>query len=514
MTEPPAPDRGSPAPGGSASRLVARNAIFRTGGEVVAKLASIAFFVAVARELGGGGFGDFVFALSFTTVLILLAGFGTEELVAREVARDRARVHEYLSNVVALKAASSVAILLLAALVVNLAGYDGDVRTAVYLVGAGVAVENLGRTWHSVFQAFQRMEFISISLILQRVVTAAAGIAVLLAGKGLLAVSAVYLGGALLGFITNFWAMRRFVVGPRLELDRSRWWPIMKMGIPIGLVTVLFTVLMKVDQSLLSFLGGESNVEVGLYGAAFRLVEATWFITWGFSAAMLPWLARQEAEDTERIARGYEFGMKVMLAVLLPVGLVFTLLAEPLIDLFYGSQFEDAVLSLQLLGAVTVFYGLNSFASVVLIARDRPSEFTKLLVVVAVANIVLNVILIPPHGAEGAAFAAAASGLLLTVLSIWKVTSVAGRVSLVRAFSGPLVGGLAMAAVIVGTGLPLVPVAALGTTLYALVVMGFERGVFPDDFALVVDLVRRRGSTPGGRGDVPAESQVPAPFEA
>ena len=254
MTEPPAPDRGSPAPGGSASRLVARNAIFRTGGEVVAKLASIAFFVAVARELGGGGFGDFVFALSFTTVLILLAGFGTEELVAREVARDRARVHEYLSNVVALKAASSVAILLLAALVVNLAGYDGDVRTAVYLVGAGVAVENLGRTWHSVFQAFQRMEFISISLILQRVVTAAAGIAVLLAGKGLLAVSAVYLGGALLGFITNFWAMRRFVVGPRLELDRSRWWPIMKMGIPIGLVTVLFTVLMKVDQSLLRLL--------------------------------------------------------------------------------------------------------------------------------------------------------------------------------------------------------------------------------------------------------------------
>ena len=33
-----------------------------------------------------------LFALSFTTVLLLAAGFGTEELVAREVARDRCRL--------------------------------------------------------------------------------------------------------------------------------------------------------------------------------------------------------------------------------------------------------------------------------------------------------------------------------------------------------------------------------------------------------------------------------------
>ena len=85
--------------------------------------------------------------------------------MAREVARDRSRLHHYLSNVVAIKAGVSVALLALAAVIVNVGGYSPDARLAVYLVGAGVAIENLGRTWHSAFQAFERMEFISISLI-------------------------------------------------------------------------------------------------------------------------------------------------------------------------------------------------------------------------------------------------------------------------------------------------------------------------------------------------------------
>ena len=40
--------------------------------------------MAIARELGDEGFGDFMFALSFTTVLMLASGFGTEgSLLAR-----------------------------------------------------------------------------------------------------------------------------------------------------------------------------------------------------------------------------------------------------------------------------------------------------------------------------------------------------------------------------------------------------------------------------------------------
>jgi hypothetical protein len=82
---------------------IARNALVRSAGEVVAKVASLLFFVTMARELGREGFGAFMFALGLTTALLVGAGFGTDELTSREVARDHSRAGRYLSDVATLK---------------------------------------------------------------------------------------------------------------------------------------------------------------------------------------------------------------------------------------------------------------------------------------------------------------------------------------------------------------------------------------------------------------------------
>lgn len=475
----------------AAARLVARNAIVRSGGELVAKLASVAFYIAVARQLGEGGFGDFSFALALTTVLILPAGFGTEELLAREVARDRSRLHHYLSNVVAIKAGVSVLVLALAAVIVNVGGYSPDARLAVYLIGAGVAIENLGRTWHSAFQAFERMEFISISLIAQRVVTAAVGITALALGAGLVAVSLIFLAGSVLGFAVGLWALRRYVARPRLAVDRSRWGQIVKAGIPIGLIGVLYPALLKLDQSLLSFLGGEDNREVGFYGAAFRLIEATMFVAWAFGMALLPWVARHTDEARDRVARAYELGVKVMAALLLPVGVVFATLAGPLIELIYGPRYAEAVAPLRYLGIMTVLYGINALAVAVLIGRDRPLAFARACAIALPLNIALNFALIPAYGATGAAIAAVASSVVLTAFGAREVKAVIGPVSTWRPLAGPAVAGVVMSATILATGLPLVPAALLGGVVYLAVLLAVERLASPGDVRFVAALLRR-----------------------
>jgi O-antigen/teichoic acid export membrane protein len=485
------------APGQAESRSVARNAVARGVGEVVAKLASVAFFVAIARELGEGGFGDFMFALSLATVLLLASGFGTEDLVAREVARDRSSLDDYLSNSIAVKVATSVALLAFAAAFVNLAGYSADTRVAVYLVGAGVAVENLGRTLGSVFQAWERMDLLSVSLIVQRTATAGAGIAVLAAGGGILEVSLVFLGGSLLGFAVAALVLRRYVARPKLVVDRGRWGPILRAGAPIGLVTMLFTVLLKLDQILISFLSGGDNREVGYYAAAFRLVEATMFISWSFAAAFLPWVARRGAEEAERLAQGYELALKALTAVLLPIGVAFAILAAPLVDLFYGDPFEAAVEPLRWLGVMTLFYGLNMLASTVLVARDRPLDFARICGVVVVLNLALNLALIPPFGATGAALAAALSSVALALLGARRIAPLTGSLNVRRAFAGPVLAGAAMTAAMLIGSLSLAPELALGAAVYLLVLYLLERRLFPADFELARGLLRSgRGSPP------------------
>jgi O-antigen/teichoic acid export membrane protein len=487
-TEPDAADSGH------ASRLVAFNAAVRSGGEVFAKLASVVFYLAVARELGATEFGDLMFALSFTTVLTLPAGFGTEELIARDVARDRSLVHEYVANVMAIKVGLSLVLLALAEAIVVLGGYSHEVKLAVAVVGASVVIENLGRTWGAVLQAYQRMEFISVALIIQRVVTAAAGVGVLLAGLGLLAVSLVMLVSAVIGFVALTVMMDRRVVRILPRFDRSKWGMLLKAGIPVGMVGVLMTALVKVDQTLISFFSDRGNEEVGYYGAAFRLIEATMFIGWSFSGAMLPWFSSQEG-GRERLAAGFELGTKATAAVLVPVGLAFVLFAEPIIDLLYGSEYAAAVDPLRFLGAMVVFLGINDLAAMLVIARERPLRFATAAGVVLVGNVALNAVLIPEYGASGAAFTAALAAFILFVLGFGLVRSMTGRVRLVRSLAGPVVAGALASAVVLVSGLPAIPAGIAGGLVYVLVFLAFEHLVFRDDLQTYLRLVRR------GRGE-------------
>jgi O-antigen/teichoic acid export membrane protein len=120
----------------------------------------------------------------------------------------------------------------------------------------------------------------------------------------------------------------------------------------------------------------------------------------------------------------------------------------------------------------------------VLVARDRPLDFARVCAVVVVLNLALNLALIPPLEATGAALAAALSSVALAVLGAVRISSLTGRLNVLRAFAGPAAGGAVMAALMLAVSLPLVAEAALGTAAYALVLFLLERRLFPQDLEL------------------------------
>src|SRR5438270_2379135 len=154
------------APESSPDR-VAANTLARAAGEVLAKLASLAFYVVMARKLGASDYGAFVFALALTSALLLASGFGTDELVARQVSRKPASAGFHISNVTALKAFTGAALLGLSQAIVWIGGYPFSTRLATLLVGIGAALEVAARSWHAIFQARERLGLVSTCLIIQ-----------------------------------------------------------------------------------------------------------------------------------------------------------------------------------------------------------------------------------------------------------------------------------------------------------------------------------------------------------
>ena len=462
-----------------APRRIARNAILRMAGEITAKFASLAFYVVMARELGTSGFGEFSFALALTGALCFVAGFGTDDLLAREVARDHSRAGRMLSDAAAIKTFGGVAALAVAVVIVNVGDYSASSRAAVYVVGIGSALEVLSKSWFSVFQAYERLDLTSASIVLQRGLTAALGLIVLLSGGGVVAAATCYAFGAAVVVLVAEWWVRRLGVR-RTPPVPGDWWPMFRAGIPIGLIGLLLTLLLRIDVTMLSFLSDPSTV--GEYSAAYRLVEATQFLGWAFAGAMLPWLAR----GSLALHRGYAIALKALNAVLVPIGLAFVLFAEPIVRLLYGAKFDGAVTPLKLLGPLTLLFGINAFASTVLIARDRPGAYMKVVAPMVVVNIALNAVLIPSHGADGAAFAASTTSALLAVLALWQAHAVVGRSDLVGAFAGPLLGGLAMAGVVLAVDVPWIAEAVLGGIVYAAVFAAWEWLVRRDDALILL----------------------------
>jgi O-antigen/teichoic acid export membrane protein len=478
----------------SSSRTIARNTIARGAGEIAAKLGSLAFYAVMARKLGAEDFGSFIFALSLSSVVLIAAGFGMDAFMTREIAKNRDSVHVLLSNVMVLKGSMLFALIGVLGGIVLIGPYSAGTRIAVVVVGAGVAVEMLSATLHSVAQGFERMEVGAVGLVVQRTLTAIVGIAVVIAGGGLIAAALVFLGGSVVGYVVTMVYLRRVV---RIEFrpNRSQFMEVLKVSAPIGVAVLMFTVLLRLDATLISFLTHGDQAEVAHYGAAYRLIDATMFVPWVFSAAMLPWVARQSEQDSEVLARGSAVGLKLLVAFLMPIGIGYVVFAPSLIDILYGSGFKDAIVPLRFLGMMTVLYAVNAYASSVLIARHQPAVFARGIAFVLVLNLILNVLLIPPYGASGAAFAAIVTGTILAAYSVWKIRVAVGRFSLPRALAGPLVAGAVLAATALLSGLPFGVAAVISTLAYVLVLLCFERALFSDDLALLAGFIRG-GSAP------------------
>ncbi len=185
------------------TRILA-NTVYRGAADVGSKLISIAFFVVLARQLGESGFGVFVFGLTLASMLTVLAGFGQDQVLTREVARDRSRLDEYFANTVTLKLLLALPVLVFSALVMAAVGVDAETLWVVLLLGIALVAEQLASTCFAVYQAFEQLVYVPVVIITQRLITAAAGIAAVLAGASVIAVSVVYLGGALAAMVLAY----------------------------------------------------------------------------------------------------------------------------------------------------------------------------------------------------------------------------------------------------------------------------------------------------------------------
>jgi O-antigen/teichoic acid export membrane protein len=459
------------------------------GAEIAGRLAWFAVFAGLGRSQGEAEVGVFVFAAAFVQIAILGLDLGLDRYLIRTVAKDRERRHELASDITSLKLALALPITILLLVVATLLGYEGETRTTILVLAIAFVLESLGRTVFALLISYESGGPIALTAVAQRLVAAALGIGLLIAGFGVVAVAIAYLVGALAGLVLGSVLMRRTIGFPDWIPDRNRWRTHATASLPFAAEDVFTVLLFKLDAVILALMTTE--VAVGLYGAAYRVFEATLVVPYALVrafSAMYVYLER----DTEPTIQGtFSRSIKLALAGLLPLSVGFGILAEPLITAAFGDEFGDAAGPLRLLAPAIAMLGIVSLSNAVITSRRDPRIVMYITAAIAALNVGMNIILIPPYEESGAAAAMLISEVLFATSTLAVAVRTVGGVSWIRMLAGPLAAAGAMAAVVLAlSGVPLVALAA-GFAVYLAVLYAVERITSPGDVRFAIGLIRR-----------------------
>jgi O-antigen/teichoic acid export membrane protein len=487
----------APGAGARSSRILV-NAGFRAVADIGSKVATAALYIFIARKLGASEFGVYAFALTFAGLVTAIGYFGQDVVLAREVSRDRGQLERYYSNAMLARSGFSIPPLLLALLIAGVAGLGHHTLLVVLLLGFGLCGEYMVQVPFAVFQAYERLEFVTVVLIAQRWITTAAAIAALYLGAGLVAVAGIYCAGTLMGAALGTAMMYRYIARPRLHVDIRGAIEVTRQALPIGIAFVALAVLFRVDMAMLAIFKPSS--EVGQYGAAYKLLETTAFFSWAVNIAVLPSLARLTPRTTPTVGFVYQRGIKLLLAITLPVSVGAIVLAGPIISLVYGGQYHRAADALALLAPTITLFAISQLTAQLFFAQGRRPTVAIVFALVGLENIVLNLVLIPRFGLYGAAAGTTISEVLVASSLIVLAGELHGRLEFRRVLMGPLLGS-AVAGLLLGLlhsrpllGLPLAAIA------YFAVLLGHERVAFPDDFSVLGALLSQVRARLAGAG--------------
>jgi O-antigen/teichoic acid export membrane protein len=477
---------------------VSRNTAWLVAGDGVAKAGLFVLYALIARELGDEGFGDYTVAVSLA-FFVRAAELGIDLILSREVARDLERIHGLFWNTIVLKLIIGLPILGIVIGATAAGGYSGAIVATTALIGASNLIDVLAYSSHAVLRGREDMAPGARALALETSVVVVFGaVAIVGLGGGLVVLGLAYLIAAIVSLVYIAHSMRRRAIRPRVVTGtRGLGW-LGKAALPAGIASFLGYALGRIDAVILSAITDDS-AKVGLYGGAYRIFEATLFVSWAFGLAVLPTLSVLPTRSPE-LRRMFEIACKAIAALTVCLGGAMCFFGSTIVEVVFGDQFGGAATATQILGGATALYGLFIVAALTITGQDDQRPLPWIAAAALAVNVALNFLLIPPLGIDGAAIAMTVAQVLFTVPTMWVAIGHTGRVSAVRMFAAVATGLTAMALVAAAvpgwTALPLAIVA------YAIAFLSTEWCVERDDLALFFRALRR--SSGSATPDVPS----------
>jgi O-antigen/teichoic acid export membrane protein len=423
-------------------KTIAKNTGVLAISNIITSVLGFFLLIYIARYLGEVGFGKYSFALAFTGLFAIVASFGMNNYIIRELARNKEQTREYLTNVSVIKLLLSFIAFGFIVLTINLMDYPQDTTYAVYLFGVYMILTSFSQTFRAIFQAYERMEYNAAVMVIGKIILFPLVLFVLFSGYGLIELAYVYIFIGIVDVTLSFSIVLIKIAKPKPAINFSLWKTLIIGSIPFGLNGLFAVSFFQIDTVMLSVFKGDAAV--GIYNAAYNPLLALGVIPSIFIAALYPVMSRYFVSSKDSLETFTVLSSKYMAIIGFPIAMGCFVLANRFIALFYLDQFSASIIAFQILALFIPLRFMSFITGTLLTSINRQSLRTVSVGLSALFNIVLNAAMIPYLSYIGASVATVLSEVFLYFAFIHFITKHYKKLELHKHFMKPLLASFMM----------------------------------------------------------------------
>ncbi len=380
-----------------------QNTVWALAARIVSILVSFFVTIYLIRYLGSENYGQLSYAVSMVGLFATLASAGIDSVLYRELITHPDKRNEYLGSAFIMKLGLGAATMLCIVGAALMFG-EPDVSRILICIIAGTFIFTPFHIIAQEFQADVAQKYVSIVSLIITIILNALKVAVIVSGQGVIYVALVLLLEPILYATGYLWLRTRHYASIRLwRFDSATSLSLLAHSWPFILVALFTVAYSRIDQIMLKHMIDASAV--GLYDAAVRIAEIWLFIPGLIASVLFPALIHaKKTSFTEYRNRLLALcGMTVSFSILFT--LIPALFSTPITVLLYGDSFIQSGAILQVYAWSSIFMALDSVLRFYLLAEHQYHTLLILTACTAIANILLNLLLIPRLGIIGAAWA-------------------------------------------------------------------------------------------------------------
>jgi O-antigen/teichoic acid export membrane protein len=216
-----------------------------------------------------------------------------------------------------------------------------------------------------------------------------------------------------IAFVLN-WIVFHRRIHPLCLGGLEQWKEFALESFPVGVGTLFYALAARIDITLLTWLAG--TYATGIYSAAYRVYGSLLNIPIAIFSAVLPAMA-SFGEKREGVRALFDRSLVSMLVIAVPLAVGLAATAGLLVRVVFGQPYAPSADILQILAwsLIPSFAGM-AFSHVILSQTTLVRRLPLITGAALVANIGLNLVLIPRMGNRGAAWSTLGTEAILAAL--------------------------------------------------------------------------------------------------